>query len=71
MTWFFVFERSLRARSKGSVKNKKHGPQSGPVFFLTLFGRDSAKLIPAFIRRNSTEPIHAKIELTFVFTVWV
>ena len=42
---------------EGERKNKKRGARSAPVFFMTSFGRDSAKLIPANLPENP-EPLH-------------
>ncbi len=38
---FLFLGKSVELAPKDLDKNKKHGPRSGPVFFLTLFGRDS------------------------------
>ena len=45
--WFFVLGKSVELAPKDLDKNKNRGARSTPVFFMTSFGRDSAKLIPA------------------------
>jgi hypothetical protein len=44
---FLFLDKAVELALKGLEKNKKPGLRSAQVFFLSLFGRDSAKLIPA------------------------
>ncbi len=56
---FLFLGKSVELALKGLDKNKKHGTRSGPVFFLSSFGRDSAKLIPAFADGTRRQAIPA------------
>lgn len=61
---FFVLSSRVELALKRWRKTKKRGPRSAQVFFLSLFGRDSAKLIPAFRKRLALRqfPKHLPLE---------